>query len=75
MVGTAKGFSSSFGLRHHRRGVVSANIEESAQNAVTPSYEEDRFTGELASHVLTRLANLIGAPYHLPRARENSAAF
>jgi hypothetical protein len=75
MVGTAKGFGFSFRFRHHGGSVVAADIEESAKNAVIASHDEYRFTRQVASDVLTRLANLIGAPNHLPRACENCASF
>jgi hypothetical protein len=75
MVGTAEDFGSSFSLGHHRGGMMAADIEESAQNIVVTPDDENRLAGYLASDVLTRKANLLGAPEHMPRARENSATF
>jgi hypothetical protein len=67
--------SFSFRLRHHRSSVVTADIEKSAQNAVVTSDDENWLPGQFASNVLAWLANLLGAPDYLPRARENSAKF
>ena len=65
----------SFGLGHHGGGMVAADIEESAQNAIIGSHDENRITRQIAGDVLTRLANLIDAPHYLPGLRENRAPF
>jgi hypothetical protein len=75
MIRTAKDLGPTFRLGHHGGGMVAADIEESAQNAIIGSHDENRITRQIARDVLTRLANLSGAPHYLPGARENRAAF
>jgi hypothetical protein len=75
MVGTKKDFGSSFGLGHNGGCMMAADIEESAQNTVSASHNENRLAGNFASEVLTWKTNLVGAPHHVPGARENSATF
>jgi hypothetical protein len=54
--------------------MVAADVEESAQDAVAPSHDQDRLPGNLAGDVLPRLANLLGSPNPLPRARKDRSS-
>ena len=75
VVWTTENFGFAFGLCHHGRGVMAANVKEAAQDVITASDNEDWFAGNLAGNIATRLANLVGALNDLPRAGEDGALF
>jgi hypothetical protein len=68
-------FGASFALRYNRSRVVAADVEESAQNVVIAFNDEDRFAGNFATDVLSRIADSFGAAGDLPRAREDGLLF
>src|ERR1019366_10338450 len=66
MIGTAKDARRALRLGHDGSGVVSADIVERAQPAVTAAHDDERFAGEIAGDVLAGLLHLIGSRPPLP---------
>ena len=54
--------------------MMPAYIEKCAQNAILPPYHQHRLATNFSSNVLSGSSNLLGAPYHLPRAAEHGLA-
>src|SRR5262245_3326672 len=61
----------SFGGGHDGGGMVATNVEEAAQNLIVASDYQERLPGQLPRDVLTRPADLLGAPNKLPGTRED----
>jgi hypothetical protein len=62
-----------FGLGYDGGGVMAADVKEATQYPVASSHYEDRLAGDIAGDKLTRFANLIQTPHHLPRASKDRA--
>src|SRR5262245_5222519 len=56
----------AFWRGHDGGGMVATDVEEAAQNLIVASDDQERFPGQLPRDVLTRLADLLGAPNKLP---------
>ena len=63
------------GLGHDRRGVVPADVEESAQHAVAATHDQQRLAGQFKRDVLARLPHLVQPAGVLPGARERRLQF
>ena len=70
VVGTAEIFCFSLGFRHYGCGVMTADVEEAAQNIVVASDDENWLAGDFTCDVLPDRP-LIGATDELPRVRKD----
>src|SRR5438128_597618 len=75
MIRTLQARSSAAGLGHHRGGVMTTNIEESAQLTILPSNHQYRFAGHFSRDVLPGCGNLFGTADDLPCPAEHGLAF
>ena len=66
MVRTAEVLSSAFWFSHDRRCMMAADIEESPQNTIVASNDENGLAGDFSRGVLTGVADLSGARHYLP---------
>jgi hypothetical protein len=73
VIRTTEALSSALRLGHHCGGVMTADVEEAAQNRILAAYDQYRLAGSLAGEVLSGLAHLIGASDHEPGAGKNAA--
>ena len=75
MIRTTKLRGFAFGLGHHRRRMMAANVEESPQNTVISAHDHDRFASDVGRDVLARLRHLIRARGELPRVGKHGFEF
>src|SRR5438552_17590590 len=71
MIRTAHLVRVSGGLSHHRRGVMPADVEESAHDVVVAAHDHDRLAGDFSGDEISRRFQLIDARGELPRTAEN----
>src|SRR5713226_2484809 len=58
-------------LGHDRRGMMTADVVEAAQNAVIAANDDDRFARNVGRDKLARLVHLLHPSHHLPGLAEN----
>jgi hypothetical protein len=75
VIGAAKIFCAAGALRDYGSSVVAADVEKAAHNAVVTIHNEDPLAGDIASDVLSRIADLIGTAGELPRSRQDTVLF
>ena len=62
---------ASFRFRHHRRGVMAADVEESAQDIVAASHGDNWLAGDFGGYVITGFGELISARGKMPGTRKD----
>ena len=75
MVGTAHLRHIAVRLSNHRRGVMTADVEERANLIVAAANNHDRFVANVSRNVVTRFLKLIDAGRYLPRLAEDRSLF